>query len=261
MILLFKLILLTGAFVASNELFRRGGFWLGMAVFGLLPILLTPWWIQNNPQIGLFPWFKLYSVLTFLTWATIARFTELGRKTWWRQAIACLLIINIFEAVIQDATGQHLAHWLLVISGVLLVVTLPSFRRCIQIDLRSQQHDMIYLGMNRKWIVEYSVWNAAFVFLNFPQIAGHQLAVLSAAAIVGMVRPNLWLQARGYTLGTSLIILVSFPQQLVEWANTEHWSSPYREYIVSVVCLMIMLGYTLLFVQLQLRIRKESNRS
>jgi hypothetical protein len=258
LILLCKLLLLTGAFVASHELFRRGGFWLGLVVFGLLPFLLTPWWIQNNPQIGAFPWFKLYTVVFALTWVAFARFTELGRKTWWRQGIACLLLVNIFEAMIQDATGQHLAHWLLVISGILLVVTLPSFRRCIQIDLNSRHHDVIYHGMNRKWIIEYTVWNAAFVFLNFPQIVGHQLAVLIAAAIVGMIRPDLWLQARGYSLGTSLILLASFPQPLIAWTNTEHWSSPYREYIVSLTCLMIMLGYTLRFAQLQLRKRRKA---
>jgi hypothetical protein len=157
LILFLKLFLLTAFFIACYELFRRGGFWLGTVVFCILPVILTPWWIQNNPQIGIFPWVKLYSVLFTLTWATFARFTKLGRKTWWRQGVACLLIINIFEAIIQDASGQNLAHWLVVVSGCLLVVTLPSFRRSIQIDLQSSHQDLIYNGMNRKWIIEYFI--------------------------------------------------------------------------------------------------------
>lgn len=252
-ILLIKLILLTTLFIACHELFRRGGFWLGIAVFCLLPVLLTPWWMEGNPQFGLFPWVKLYSVLFTLTWATFARFTKLGRKTWWRQGVACLLIINIFEAIVQDASNSQLAHWLVVVSGILLVVTLPSFRHSIQIDLPSSHQDLIFNGMDRKWIIEYTIWNAAFVYLNFPAIIGHQLAVLLAAALIGLKNPVLWLQARGYTLGTSLLLLVSFPQFMISFTNTENWSDPYRDYLVSATCLIIMLGYFFRFVQLQMQ--------
>jgi hypothetical protein len=251
-ILLTKLILLTIFFTACYAIFRRGGFWLGIVIFCILPIMLTPWWIKTNPQIGIFPWVKLYSVLLSLTWATLARFTKLGHKTWWRQGVACLLIINIFEAIVQDAANSHLAHWLVVVSGILLVVTLPSFSRSIQIDMQSSHLDIIYNGMNRKWIIEYTIWNAAFVFLNFPEVVGHQLAVLLAAALIGLKNPDLWLQARGYTLGASLLLLVSFPQFMISFTNTEHWSNQYREYLVSATCLIIMLGYFVRFVQLQL---------
>jgi len=250
--LLLKLLILTGVFYASAEIFRRGGFWLSFIMFCLVPIVLTPWWIHNNPNIGVFPWVKLYSVSLAMTWTAFARFTKLGRKSWWRQGVACLLIVNIVEALMQDVAGQNLAHWLVVISGILLVVTLPKFRRSIQIDLNSRHQDLIFVGMNRKWIIEYTIWNAAFVFLNFPQVVGHQIVVLLAALIVGMIRPDLWLQARGYTLGTSLILLATFSQSLVAWTNTEHWSNPLRANIVSVVCLLIMLGYTIRFVQLKL---------
>jgi Family of unknown function (DUF5692) len=258
MILFLKIALLILAFYASYELFRRGGFWLGLTMFCFLPCALTPWWIHNNPEIGIFPWVKLFSVLVALTWETFTRFTKLGRRTWWRHGIACLFLINIFEAILQDSSGQHLAHWLVVISGILMIITLPSFRRCIQIDLDSKQNDLVYSGMNRKWIVEYTVWNAAFVYLNFPQIVGHQIAVLTAAAIAGLIRPELWLQARGYTLGVSVMVLASFPQSLISWANTEHWSNPYRENMVSAACLVILLGYTIRFIQLQLKNYRNS---
>jgi hypothetical protein len=134
---------------------------------------------------------------------------------------------------------------------VLLVVTLPSFRKSIQIDLDSPKKDMTYRDMNRKWIIEYSVWNWAFVYLNFPEIAGHQIAVLAASAIFGLIWPNLWLQTRGYTLGADLILLATFPRVMIEWTNTEYWSSPTRELIVATVCLVIVLGYSIRFVQLQ----------
>jgi hypothetical protein len=252
-ILFFKLGLLTLAFLATHEIFRRGGFWLGVVFFCFVPIILTPWWIHSNSNLGIFPWVKLYSVLLAASWMLIAKHTKLGHKTWWRQGVAWLLIINIIEAIIQDASGRQSSHWLVVISGILLVVTLPSFRRSIQIDLDSRHHDMTYHAMNRKWIIEYTVWNAAFVFLNFPQIVGHHLAVLSAAAIVGLRRPELWLQARVFTLAVSLLALSTFPETVVAWANTEHWSNTYTERVVSATCLIILLGYTLRFLQLQIK--------
>ncbi len=112
--------------------------------------------------------------------------------------------------------------------------------------------------MNRKWIIEYTFWNAAFVYLNYPQIIGHQLAVLLAAAIVGLIRPERWLQARGYTLSTSLIALSTFPEVIPAWADTTYGSTGYRENLVSAVCIGIILVYTFRFFQLQFRKKHQS---
>lgn len=87
------------------------------------------------------------------------------------------------------------------------------------------------------------------MFLNFPQIAAHQLAVLGAAAIVGFREPRLWLQAPGYTLMGDLMLLASFPNALIGWTDTEQWSSPTREWFVSSICLLVILGYSLRWLQ------------
>jgi hypothetical protein len=70
---------------------------------------------------------------------------------------------------------------------------------------------------------------AAFVYLNFPFIAGYQLATLPAALIVDMIRPLLWLQVRGYALGVSLLILFTCRDPLLRWTDTSHWTDPDRE--------------------------------
>ena len=247
--LFFKLVLLTGGLLLFYEFLRRSGLWINLALTTFLPLGLSTWWISQSPGLGWFPWLKLYSVAATLTWMNLAKFTELGHKTWWRQGLACLLLLNILEAMIQDSTGRELSHWLVVISGILVMLTLPSFHRCIQVDFNSEVRDVIYSGMNRKWIIEYSIWNWAFVFLNFPQIAAHHLAVLGAAAIVGFCVPRLWLQARGYTLMGDLMLLASFPNTLIPWTDTEHWSSPTREWIVSSLCLLVIFGYSLRWLQ------------
>ena len=247
--LFFKLGLLTGGLLLFYAFLRRSGLWMNLALTTFLPLGLSVWWFSQNPGIGWFPWLKLYSLVAFLTWMNLAKFTELGHKTWWRQGLVCLLLLNILEAIIQDSTGRELTHLLLIISGVLVMLTLPSFRRCIQVDYHSEACDVIYLGMNRRWIVEYSIWNWAFVFLNFPQIAAHQLAVLGAAAIVGLYVPQLWLQARGYTLLGDLMLLATFPKALIPWTDSEKWSTPTREWIVASLCLLVILGYSLRWLQ------------
>ena len=153
-----------------------------------------------------------------------------------------MLLLNILEAIIQDATGRHLAHWLVVASGILVMFTLPSFHRCIQIDFSSPTRDVAFLGMDRKWIVEYTLWNWAFVFLNFPVIAGHQLAALVAAAIIGFSNPTLWLQARAYTLASDLFLMATFPSEIAAWSDSEHWANSSRELVVSVSCLLVIIG-------------------
>lgn len=243
--LFLKLMILLAGLLLIYEALRRCGVWLNLAFASFLPLALTPLWFSQNPDIGLFPWVKLYSLVISLTWMNLARFTALGYRTWWRQGLACLLLLNILEAMIQDSRGQHLTHWLVVISGMLVILTLPSFRRSIQVDFDAPTRDVTYFGMHRNWIVEYSVWNWAFVYLNFPQIAAHQLAVLAAAAIIGFIRPQLWLQARAYTLITDLMLLATFPKTLLSWTDSEHWSNPARQWLVSAICLLIMTLYSL----------------
>ena len=245
MTLFLKLVILMAGLLLLYETLRRCGLWLNLVCTSFLPVILTPMWLSQNPDIGLFPWVKLYSLVISLTWINLARFTALGHRTWWRQGLVCLLLINILEAIIQDSQGSHLTHWLVIISGFLVILTLPSFRGAIQIDFATPTRDVTYFGMHRNWIVEYSVWNWAFVYLNFPQIAAHQLAVLNAAAIVGFIRPQLWLQARAYTLMADLMLLATFPKALILWTDSEHWSNPTRQWLVSAICLLIITLFSL----------------
>ena len=97
--------------------------------------------------------------------------------------------------------------------------------------------------MTRIWIVAYTVWNWAFVYLNYPAIAGHQLAVLASAFVVGMAKPSRWLQSRTFTLAADLLVLASFPGVLVPFTDTSQWVSPHREKIVAGVCLAIAVVY------------------
>jgi hypothetical protein len=242
--LLFTLIALTLLLIAAQEILRRAGKWTAWSLFIGLPIVLTPYWVGYNSNLGVFPWVKLYTILFSVSWLTALRFTALGERPWARFCILILLVVNIAEALVLDAVGGHLAHGLVLLSGILLIVTLPKPLTAIQIDVAGPHRDLQYDGMTRTWILEYTAWNAAFVYLNFPIIAGYQLATLSASLVVGLIHPPRWLQVRGYTLGVSLMLIPTFRDPLLLWTDTSHWTRPDREDLASAVCLGIAAGYT-----------------
>ena len=244
MALCFNLMALTFLFLVAQEILRRSGKWFAWGLFIALPTVLTPYWFRHNTDVEFFPWVKLYTIAFSVSWVTALRFTCLGELHWARFCMLLLLGVNIVEAVVQDTFGQHLAHYLVLLSGILLIVTLPKPLNAIQIDVAGPHRDLQYRGLTRTWIVEYTVWNAVFVYLNFPVIAGYQLATLTAALIVGLISPPLWLQARGYTLGVSLMLLPTFRDPLFRRIDTSHWTEPGREDLTAAVCFGIAASST-----------------
>ncbi len=252
MILIFRLLAVALLLLLVQELFRRAGKWVAWAVFFGLPLALTPYWSAigragDYSEGALFPWIKLCSLQIGACWLTALRFTSLGNLRWARGVLFLMLPLNILEAVTQDAFGGHAAHYLLGLSGILLIVSVPHPLRAIQIDAGNRFRDLQYAGMTRTWIAGYTLWNWAFVYLNFPIVAGHQLAVLASSFVVGMVAPSRWLQARTFTLAADLLALATFPSVVIPFTDTTHWASPARENISAGACLAIVVAYAVGF--------------
>lgn len=242
------LVTLTVLLYLVQEGFRRAGRWVAWGVFLGLPLILTPYWLKSNlNQVGVFPWVKLYTILVSVSWLTALRFTSVGRWRWALDTTFLFLVFNILEAVTQDLFGGHLAHFLLASTGFLLILTLPAPIHAIRIAISSRHRDLHYEGTTRGWIVGYTLWNWAFLYLNLPAIAGHQLAVLGSAFVVGMLDPRRWLQARAYTLAADLLLLFTFPQFFLRLSDTSHWTTPYREDFAAGACLIIMTVYAVRF--------------
>lgn len=236
------LITLAAALYLVHEAFRRVPRWVAWGVCLGLPCILTPHWVQEN-QIDAFPWVKLYSILVGACWITALRYTCLGHCRWALLASSLMLPLNILEAVVQDLCVGNLAHVFLAATGSLLAISVPYPTRVLRIEISGPQRDLHYEGLTRPWIVGYTLWNGAFVYLNFPNIAAHQAAVLAAAFVVGMIEPRLWLQARTYTLATSLLMLFTFPRFLVPLLDSSDWAAPGRENGVAVACLLLATLY------------------
>jgi hypothetical protein len=261
MTLAWHLLILFGALLAVQEFFRRAGAWAGWLAFFVLPVMLTPYWLRQHVDIGFFPWVKLYSASASVAWLTALRYTKLGELRMARAAGWLILVVNICEAMLQDAFGRHVAHYLVVASGLLIVWQLPSARASLVVDRSGSWPEYRYRRMTRRWVVEYTAWNWAFVYLNYPQIAGHQFAVLGAALVVGFHDPTRWLQARGYTLATDLIAIATFPNAVIAWTDTSHWSTPWRENMVAAVCLFLCLSPVLRRVIWLAFLRSDFRRS
>ena len=174
-------------------------------------------------------------------WVTALRYTPLSRRALALFGMIIILVINITEAVALDLFGGHLDHYYVMIAGILVIMTLPRSRHAISVGAGNRNCDLHYEGMTRIWIVGYTLWNWAFVYLNYPIVAGQHLAVLASAFVVGMIEPRRWLQARAYTLATYVFVLATFRDFQTSWMDTSHWTNPFARIVVAATCLGIVV--------------------
>lgn len=217
---------LTVLLLLVHEGFRRAGEWMAWGWFLALPLALTPHWIAVN-DFDLFAWAKLYTILFCACWLTALRFTGLGRRWWAPATVTGLFALNILEAVVVDLVAARPANLVNAAGGLLLVATLPRTPRAVRIDANRHFRDLHYSGLSRGWIGAFVLWNWTFLLLNYPLIAGHHLAVLGAAFVVGLIDSRRWLQARMYTLAADLLALATFGPVLLPRTDTSHWSTPH----------------------------------
>ncbi len=192
--------------VAVLEANRRSAA-LTWALFGVAPVLLLPWWIHHAPH-SVFGWVKVYSVAGALVLLNGLRHTRLGERRWAFHAVHLFLLVNILEAVALGAASGGLWDLANAGTGVLLMLTLPG-ARTIRVLEDSAHQDVAY-DIPRIWIVGYTVWNVALILLENHAHIGMHGAILGVALVIGLARPELWFQARAYTLGTFLLLFFTY---------------------------------------------------
>ena len=126
--------------------------------FIIVPVVLFPIWImQNNQQI--FGWVKLISVIIACIWINLLRLTKLGEKRILLNVIIIIFIGNILEAVIQNIYEPTVVNLLNSLLGILLIGTI-CFKERIFVSY-GDQSNLIWFGVNKIWIISYSLWNLA----------------------------------------------------------------------------------------------------
>lgn len=241
MYVFYQIVGLTGILLLAQEALRRANRWAVWGVFLLLPLALTPYWIKIN-ELGLFAWFKYYTVFFCVCWGTVLRFTSLGKQAWARATISWLLAVNILEAVVVDLVGHGLAHALNAAAGLLLIATMPYGSDSTRVDLTSRCRDLCY-ATDRRWVVGYTLWNWTFVYLNYPALAGHHTAVLAAGLIVSMHHPGRWSQTRASTLGVNLLFTATCYQGMIDWLDTTTWFDEQAAFVAAGFAFAFMGGY------------------
>ncbi len=231
------IVALTAFLFALQHTVRRTNRWLLWLAYGVIPAALAAHWVSNN-DFGPFVWIKLISVLFCVCYGTAVRDTALGKRSWGRSVLTVLLALNILEAVVLDCLGGTLAHALNAVAGLALVAALPRTLDVSRIVADAHVRDIQFRGVSFQWIIGYSVWNWTFVYLNYPEFAGHHIAVLLSCVLVGAIDSRLWLQARACTLGAHLMLMVTFPELIRSGLDTSSWSDP----VVGLFAAFVALG-------------------
>ncbi len=213
---------LTLLLFAAQAVLRHAGKWVVWGLFAALPVVLLPHWIATA-QLDLFMWVKIASVIFCIAWGTAVRFTRLGEREWARRSAPVLVAVNILEAVAVDLADGRLTHLLNATAGLVLVLTLPYHRGGVRVDDTRRCRD-VRVPTSRGWVVGYTLWNWAFVMLNYPSLAGYHTAVLTAALMVGLIDPARWTQTRAATLGMILFATATFVTPTRAWLDTSGWS-------------------------------------
>ncbi len=222
----------------AQEALRNSGLLCMLTLFGVVPFTLTVFWFQYE-DLDLFLWIKLYTILFCICWGSWLRFTSHGTSRWFLTTISLLLAANILEAMSMDFLGSGLAHGLNVLSGLMLLVSLPYGASCVRIDIVNKHHDLRFDNC-LTWIVGYTLWNWSFTYLNYTSLVGHHTAILAVALIVAIVDPQRWLQTRAATLGVSLIFTAISYSGMLSVIDTNNW---YEEHIAILVA-SFALGWT-----------------
>jgi hypothetical protein len=229
----------------AQEFVRRAGIYVGLGIWFIGPLVLTPVWMRLDHDVSLFWWVKLYSMLFVCSTMTLGRYTWMGRRRWMRRAAFYTFEANICEAVIQDLCTGQTVNYVNAATGLLVMITLAYRLDTLYVDDRNGHRDAVWPSMTRGWAVGYTLWNWMFVYLNFPALAGQHLAVLTSAAVVSIAFPQLWPQARVYTLTAYLLLLFSFPAYF--WTGLSANLQPSNKFAAvagAVACLLYMIAYS-----------------
>ncbi|MGK5092741.1 DUF5692 family protein [Deltaproteobacteria bacterium TL4] len=238
MLMIFYIVFLMLFLLLMQEILRRNKY-LTWFVFLILPFALLPWWLEHGSH-NLFSWVKIYSVTMGVCWFTLCRYTQLKDKRWPFYVGYMILALNILEAVLKDISKEHYIHYINAVAGILLIFTLPGPKH-IKVDMESKHRDFTW-DTPIQWIIGYTLWNFAFIYLCVSRDTYIHIAVLGAPLIIGIFNNKLWLQARGFTLGLFGIMIYTYRPMFSEIMRPNQYDQ-----ILGLVAASLSLGWMSLY--------------
>lgn len=171
----------------------------------LLPLLLTPWWLQMNDW-PLFSWIKMYSIF--------AGVTLLGSRYWLKKkhlyiGVSILLVLNITEAIVYDTLG---GYWMNALAGLLLIAPLctKAWHRLHELEKNGQ----IHYHLTFTWVLAYTFWNFAFVLNHYPELIVRLSPTLFIPLIIALAKPGKWVEYRAVSFAAYYLLSASFDRTI-----------------------------------------------
>ena len=216
-----------GILIGLNELIRASK-WSSIAVFMVLPVILTPVWLMTDSEItSWFTWIKVYSALTGCIIYMVIRFTGFHLKhRWYLALVPAILAINIAEAVVREfqvgiAGFQGVVDGMRYISGgwnyanaaagILNILLICGWTGIFASN--GKRKDMLWPDQTRFWVIAYGVWNIAYVYSCAPGNAFYSGFALNISATIPALfwAKGTWMQTRAATLSFWMLWVMTFP--------------------------------------------------
>lgn len=145
-------------------------------------------------------WFEVVKLATALLGVLALVTMQLFPHTYSYLTLECLLVINMFEAVVAEVIDDGVYAVGNSLTGCILI--LMSFAPDDSIAIartRTASLNTVHFPLRLSWIFLYCCWNAAFSYgRNFSSSTRWCLAVSILAAL--LMGEDLWLAARTYSL-------------------------------------------------------------
>ncbi|MBS4539409.1 hypothetical protein GOQ27_13110 [Clostridium sp. D2Q-11] len=216
-----------GILIGINE-FIRASKWGSIAIFMVLPVILTPVWLNSGSEItSWFTWIKVYSAVAGSIIFMVIRFTNFHKKhKWYLTLVPIILGLNILEAVIRefqvglegfngmvDGVNYISGGWNYVnaSAGILSIILICGwfgiYRRT------GKRKDMVWPDQTTMYVIAYAFWNISYVYSCAPGNAFYSGFALNIAPIIPALfwAKGTWIQNRAHTLSVWMIWVMTFP--------------------------------------------------
>jgi len=199
-------------FVAAEVFSKSSKF----ATYFFVGVLLSfPLWMHTID--GWFRWVKYLSVFIPIIILGCTRISVIEEKKglFWNKLknpkflwfFYAMIFLNILEATIKDVT---LGNYFNAGAGIILCASLPLASKYWKIDKERNGEILAYTTI--AWAFLYTTWNACFVYSESPIYFASSLTILLVAFFYPVIkkRPDLYIQARTYTLAIHLLLRATF---------------------------------------------------
>ena len=260
-----------------NELTRRSK-WLSVAVFIILPIVLTIFVWPKTSGSGTtngywFAWVKTYSALAGVIGFMILRFVKgMDKNKFLLMFPAFILSFNILEAVYRDfecftktgvvENGLFLqgGPWNIIngIAGIINIITITGWI-CIRVA-NTKSRDMVWADQLWFWVIAYDLWNVAYTYncISDRSFYAGFLIIIAATIAEFFIKRGCWLQHRAQTLALYAMFTLTFPA----FASTSEFAvkSSHNETALMVLsCVALVVNVAVLVYEIIMISKKKVN--